>query len=104
MIAVVPGYISRSVAGSYDNEGTHLMCMVIIYHHVNITKRLFLKSLSALLFRYCHFLHAVDLLHVDQGCQNRLSVLVLHVRSGLLLHGEQMMQIGVEEIYKCMLC
>lgn len=22
MIAVVPGYISRSVAGSYDNEGT----------------------------------------------------------------------------------
>lgn len=23
MIAVVPGYISRSVAGSYDNEGTH---------------------------------------------------------------------------------
>lgn len=24
MIAVVPGYISRSVAGSYDNEGTVL--------------------------------------------------------------------------------
>lgn len=23
MIAVVPGYISRSVAGSYDNEGIH---------------------------------------------------------------------------------
>ena len=22
MIAIVPGYISRSVAGSYDNEGT----------------------------------------------------------------------------------
>lgn len=26
MIAVVPGYISRSVAGSYDNEGPQLSC------------------------------------------------------------------------------
>lgn len=24
MIAIVPGYISRSVAGSYDNEGKHV--------------------------------------------------------------------------------
>lgn len=31
MIAVVPGYISRSVAGSYDNEGMHL----IIYTYLN---------------------------------------------------------------------
>lgn len=28
MIAVVPGYISRSVAGSYDNEGTHAAAAV----------------------------------------------------------------------------
>lgn len=27
MIAVVPGYISRSVAGSYDNEGMHAAAM-----------------------------------------------------------------------------
>lgn len=29
MIAVVPGYISRSVAGSYDNEGMHAAGMYV---------------------------------------------------------------------------
>lgn len=29
MIAVVPGYISRSVAGSYDNEGTHAIAAAV---------------------------------------------------------------------------
>ena len=31
MIAVVPGYISRSVAGSYDNEGIAIFCMLLTY-------------------------------------------------------------------------
>uniref|UniRef100_A0A671PFL6 Dolichyl-diphosphooligosaccharide--protein glycosyltransferase subunit STT3A n=2 Tax=Sinocyclocheilus anshuiensis TaxID=1608454 RepID=A0A671PFL6_9TELE len=31
MIAVVPGYISRSVAGSYDNEGTILSQRYVVY-------------------------------------------------------------------------
>lgn len=31
MIAVVPGYISRSVAGSYDNEGIAIFCMLFTY-------------------------------------------------------------------------
>lgn len=88
MIAVVPGYISRSVAGSYDNEGTHLMCMTMLLRE-NIIERLLMKSLYAILLRYCHLLHAVDLLHVDQGCQNGVGVLVVHLRTGLLLHGEE---------------
>jgi dolichyl-diphosphooligosaccharide--protein glycosyltransferase len=31
MIAIVPGYISRSVAGSYDNEGIAIFCMLFTY-------------------------------------------------------------------------
>lgn len=37
MIAVVPGYISRSVAGSYDNEGIPLICTMMSFKG-NITK------------------------------------------------------------------
>lgn len=32
MIAVVPGYISRSVAGSYDNEGIAIFAMLLTYY------------------------------------------------------------------------
>ena len=31
-IAIVPGYISRSVAGSYDNEGIAIFCMLLTYY------------------------------------------------------------------------
>ena len=31
MIAIVPGYISRSVAGSYDNEAIAIFCMLLTY-------------------------------------------------------------------------
>uniref|UniRef100_A0A0N5AKN6 Dolichyl-diphosphooligosaccharide--protein glycosyltransferase subunit STT3A n=1 Tax=Syphacia muris TaxID=451379 RepID=A0A0N5AKN6_9BILA len=31
LIAIVPGYISRSVAGSYDNEGIAIFCMLFTY-------------------------------------------------------------------------
>jgi dolichyl-diphosphooligosaccharide--protein glycosyltransferase len=30
-ISIVPGYISRSVAGSYDNEGIAIFCMLLTY-------------------------------------------------------------------------
>lgn len=45
-IAIVPGYISRSVAGSYDNEGIAIFALQITYflwvslhyfHEVDIT-------------------------------------------------------------------
>ena len=32
MIVIVPGYISRSVAGSYDNEGIAIFCMLFTYY------------------------------------------------------------------------
>uniref|UniRef100_A0A158Q7V4 Dolichyl-diphosphooligosaccharide--protein glycosyltransferase subunit STT3A n=1 Tax=Elaeophora elaphi TaxID=1147741 RepID=A0A158Q7V4_9BILA len=32
MVAIVPGYISRSVAGSYDNEGIAIFCMLFTYY------------------------------------------------------------------------
>ncbi|XP_067936342.1 dolichyl-diphosphooligosaccharide--protein glycosyltransferase subunit STT3A-like [Watersipora subatra] len=31
-ISIVPGYISRSVAGSYDNEGIAIFCMLLTYY------------------------------------------------------------------------
>lgn len=31
-IVVVPGYISRSVAGSYDNEAIAIFCMIFTYY------------------------------------------------------------------------
>lgn len=32
LISIVPGYISRSVAGSYDNEGIAIFCMLFTYY------------------------------------------------------------------------
>ncbi|XP_046362449.1 dolichyl-diphosphooligosaccharide--protein glycosyltransferase subunit STT3A [Haliotis cracherodii] len=32
MLSIVPGYISRSVAGSYDNEGIAIFCMLFTYY------------------------------------------------------------------------
>lgn len=62
MIAVVPGYISRSVAGSYDNEGEHSAGL-----HPNIICSLNCqdKVMMECLLRYRHLLYAVDVLHVD---------------------------------------
>nr|CAH7749427.1 unnamed protein product [Callosobruchus chinensis] len=31
-VSIVPGYISRSVAGSYDNEGIAIFCMLLTYY------------------------------------------------------------------------
>ncbi|CAH8493371.1 unnamed protein product [Schistosoma haematobium] len=32
LVAIVPGYISRSVAGSYDNEGIAIFCMIFTFY------------------------------------------------------------------------
>lgn len=32
LVAIVPGYISRSVAGSYDNEGIAIFCMLFTFY------------------------------------------------------------------------
>uniref|UniRef100_A0A8C7RL05 Dolichyl-diphosphooligosaccharide--protein glycosyltransferase subunit STT3A n=1 Tax=Oncorhynchus mykiss TaxID=8022 RepID=A0A8C7RL05_ONCMY len=55
MIAVVPGYISRSVAGSYDNEGIAIFCMLLTYYMwikaVN-TGSIYWSSMCALAYFY----------------------------------------------------
>jgi len=53
MISIVPGYISRSVAGSYDNEGTIFLYIILSMYYM------------IFLFSYCNFLYAVDILHLD---------------------------------------
>lgn len=32
LISIVPGYTSRSVAGSYDNEGIAIFCMILTFY------------------------------------------------------------------------
>lgn len=44
-IAVVPGYISRSVAGSYDNEGIAIFALMFTYYlWVSVQLHLFLLN------------------------------------------------------------
>lgn len=55
MIAIVPGYISRSVAGSYDNEGIAIFCMLLTYYlwiKSIKTGSLFWSTLCALAYFY----------------------------------------------------
>uniref|UniRef100_A0A2P2HXG9 Dolichyl-diphosphooligosaccharide--protein glycosyltransferase subunit STT3A n=1 Tax=Hirondellea gigas TaxID=1518452 RepID=A0A2P2HXG9_9CRUS len=55
MIAIVPGYISRSVAGSYDNEGIAIFCMLLTYYmwiKAVKTGTIFWSSLAALAYFY----------------------------------------------------
>lgn len=55
MIAIVPGYISRSVAGSYDNEGIAIFCMLLTYYmwiKAVKTGTLFWSALAALAYFY----------------------------------------------------
>lgn len=41
-----------------------------------------------MILRNRHFLHAADILHVDQSSEVGLHLLVIHVCAGLFLHGE----------------
>lgn len=55
MIAIVPGYISRSVAGSYDNEGIAIFCMLFTYYmwiKAVKTGAIFWSALAALAYFY----------------------------------------------------
>lgn len=55
MIAIVPGYISRSVAGSYDNEGIAIFCMLLTYYfYIKAVKTgaIFWSVMSALAYFY----------------------------------------------------
>ena len=52
-ISIVPGYISRSVAGSYDNEGIAIFCMLLTYYcWLKAVKNgtMFWSTISALVF------------------------------------------------------
>ncbi|KAK4880742.1 hypothetical protein RN001_008888 [Aquatica leii] len=55
MVAIVPGYISRSVAGSYDNEGIAIFCMLLTYYmwiRAVKTGSIFWSTLAALAYFY----------------------------------------------------
>lgn len=62
MIAVVPGYISRSVAGSYDNEGIEFFFFLRTGQHLfssflTIAHRL---SFTAFILHYSYYLYILD--------------------------------------------
>lgn len=55
LISIVPGYISRSVAGSYDNEGIAIFCMLLTYYlWIKAVKSgaIFWSTMSALAYFY----------------------------------------------------
>lgn len=55
LISIVPGYISRSVAGSYDNEGIAIFCMLFTYYlwiKAVKTGTIFWSAMSALAYFY----------------------------------------------------
>uniref|UniRef100_A0A1I8MLD4 Dolichyl-diphosphooligosaccharide--protein glycosyltransferase subunit STT3A n=1 Tax=Musca domestica TaxID=7370 RepID=A0A1I8MLD4_MUSDO len=55
LISIVPGYISRSVAGSYDNEGIAIFCMLLTYYlwiKAVKTGAIFWSAMSALAYFY----------------------------------------------------
>ncbi|XP_004536914.1 dolichyl-diphosphooligosaccharide--protein glycosyltransferase subunit STT3A [Ceratitis capitata] len=55
LISIVPGYISRSVAGSYDNEGIAIFCMLFTYYlWIKAVKSgaIFWSAMSALAYFY----------------------------------------------------
>jgi dolichyl-diphosphooligosaccharide--protein glycosyltransferase len=54
-IAIVPGYISRSVAGSYDNEGIAIFAMLLTYYmwiKAVKTGTIFWSTLASLAYFY----------------------------------------------------
>ena len=62
MIAIVPGYISRSVAGSYDNEGIAIFCMLLTYYmwiKAVKTGSIFWATLCALAYFYMVYSHSL---------------------------------------------
>lgn len=64
MIAIVPGYISRSVAGSYDNEGIAIFCMLLTYYlwiKAVKTGAILWSTMSALAYFYMVSIHCPKL-------------------------------------------
>ena len=78
-IAIVPGYISRSVAGSYDNEGIAIFCMLLTYY-------LWIKSVKtgqiywAALCSIAYF-YMVGALTIQSSTPQRIIITVYSIRS-----------------------
>lgn len=82
MIAIVPGYISRSVAGSYDNEGIAIFCMLLTYYFwikaVN-TGTILWATMTALAYFYM-----VSSLFNNRGTAFRRPIYRLIYRAGIV--------------------
>jgi dolichyl-diphosphooligosaccharide--protein glycosyltransferase len=68
-IAIVPGYISRSVAGSYDNEGIAIFALMFTYYlWVKSVKTgsVFWATLTALSYFYmASFIYKINYLLIN---------------------------------------
>jgi len=79
MISIVPGYISRSVAGSYDNEGIAIFCMLLTYY-------LWIKSVKtgSLLWSACCALAYFYMVSSWGGYVFLINLIPLHVLTLIL--------------------
>lgn len=70
MISIVPGYISRSVAGSYDNEGIAIFCMLLTYYlwiKAVKTGTIYWSALCAIAYFY---MVVIQTFYVLRSCSN----------------------------------
>ena len=77
-IAIVPSYISRSVAGSYDNEGVAIFALVFSFYT-------FLKAVNTVILIY--LFHAQNFYFRDHCYGQVLQVWLISI---WFLHGEDM--------------
>lgn len=98
-IAIVPGYISRSVAGSYDNEGKYDLFVFLSNYRPFLPRTAHYRPFLSNYFiriqfyfkyvknRHCHLRPPIHLLPLGKIGQKRLRFLVRPGRFILFLHG-----------------
>lgn len=89
MVSIVPGYISRSVAGSYDNEGIAIFCMLLTYYmwiKAVKTGTIFWGTLTALAYFYMVYINDIIYLFGNLSCDlfRYCDVLINRYRLGVV--------------------
>lgn len=88
-ILQVPSYISRSVAGSYDNEAVAIFALIFTFYlYIKVKKRIILLTNSLLndetIFWYWFFTGYADIEHrIPFLCYFKLNCILLHGRHAI---------------------
>lgn len=86
-VSIAPGYVSRSVAGSYDNEVRHLQAACHVYLLTHLVSP-----------GCCNLCSRQHLLLVDSCCSNWIDAVVCRCCAWLLLHGRCMGRVSFSDL------